>query len=218
MALSKNRNTAELADAGRLVVYPVAANVKIFVGALTALDSAGRAVPASVSTDPTPTPQRVVGRCEGKARGLPTEIADNTGGAAAAFDVLIRRGVFKFKNAAGGDAIAQGDAGNLCYATDDETVSDLLKAGADTVQTRPTAGRIVSIDPDGGIWVDTAVKETLVQTQAAVADVTLAVVTGVDGTGANAASKADVDTRLGTIQTKINGMLAAMRGAKVVAP
>jgi len=37
--------------------------------------------------------------------------------------------------------------------------------------------------------------------------ITLAVVTGVDGTGSNAASKADVDARLGTIEDAINAIL-----------
>lgn len=37
--------------------------------------------------------------------------------------------------------------------------------------------------------------------------VTLAAVTGVDGTGSNAASKADVDTRLGTIEDTLNALL-----------
>lgn len=42
-----------------------------------------------------------------------------------------------------------------------------------------------------------------------IANITLAAVTGVDGTGSNAASKADVDTRFATIEAKINAMLAA---------
>ena len=51
----------------------------------------------------------------------------------------------------------------------------------------------------------------------AVTHVTLAVVTGVDGTGSNAASKADVDARLSTIQTKINDLLASLRGGGSIA-
>jgi hypothetical protein len=39
------------------------------------------------------------------------------------------------------------------------------------------------------------------------ASVTLAAVTGVDGTGSNAASKADVDTRLTAIQDALNAIL-----------
>ena len=49
--------------------------------------------------------------------------------------------------------------------------------------------------------------------QAHIADIALAAVTGVDGTGNNAASKADVDTRLTAIQDKINAMLAALEAS-----
>lgn len=49
-----------------------------------------------------------------------------------------------------------------------------------------------------------------------IADISLAAVTGVDGTGSNAASKADVDTRFGTVQTKINAILAALEAGGVV--
>lgn len=48
-----------------------------------------------------------------------------------------------------------------------------------------------------------------------IADISLAAVAGVDGTGSNAASKADVDTRFGTVQTKINAILAALEAAGV---
>jgi len=49
-----------------------------------------------------------------------------------------------------------------------------------------------------------------------IADLSLAAVTGVDGTGSNAASKADVDTRFASIVTKVNAMLAAMEAAGTV--
>jgi len=51
---------------------------------------------------------------------------------------------------------------------------------------------------------------------AAIADISLAAVTGVDGTGSNAASKADVDARLTTIAGKINAIIAAMEAGGVV--
>lgn len=38
-------------------------------------------------------------------------------------------------------------------------------------------------------------------------------VTGVDGTGSNAASKADVDTELSAVYSKINAILAALEAA-----
>lgn len=52
---------------------------------------------------------------------------------------------------------------------------------------------------------------------AAIAEADLGVVTGVDGTGSNAASKADVDTALSAIETTLNDILAALRAFKVIA-
>lgn len=51
----------------------------------------------------------------------------------------------------------------------------------------------------------------------AIADLALASVTGVDGTGSNAASKADVDARLTTINNKVNAIIAALESAQVIA-
>lgn len=42
-------------------------------------------------------------------------------------------------------------------------------------------------------------------------------VTGVDGTGSDAASKADVDTELGAVYTKINAILSALKAAGLMA-
>lgn len=48
-----------------------------------------------------------------------------------------------------------------------------------------------------------------------IADIALAAVTGVDGTGSNAASKADVDSRFTTVKNKINEIIAALETAGV---
>lgn len=72
---------------------------------------------------------------------------------------------------------------------------------------------------------DTVVKVLLVQAspldagQAAVVTAIGAptAVTGVDGTGSNAASKADVDTRLTAIHTKIDAILTALKNAELMA-
>jgi len=42
-------------------------------------------------------------------------------------------------------------------------------------------------------------------------------VTGVDGTGSNAASKANVDTQLSAVYTKINAILTALKNAGIMA-
>ncbi len=49
-----------------------------------------------------------------------------------------------------------------------------------------------------------------------ITDVSLPAVTGVDGTGSNAASKADVDARLTTIETKINEIITALENAGII--
>ena len=55
-------------------------------------------------------------------------------------------------------------------------------------------------------------QKTLTQRQLRdIPDVTLAAVTGVDGTGLSAASKVDVDARLATIQAQLNKILEALR-------
>lgn len=51
---------------------------------------------------------------------------------------------------------------------------------------------------------------------ATIADLSLAAVAGVDGTGSNAASKADTDARFASIVTKVNAILAAMETGNVV--
>lgn len=50
-----------------------------------------------------------------------------------------------------------------------------------------------------------------------IADITTAAVTGVDGTGANAASKADVDTAFTAYDAKINAILARLETAGISA-
>src|SRR5437899_4606580 len=59
-ALSNSRNTPEMADGGRMRVFPVEANTNIYLGGIVALNAAGNAVPASATTT-TANAQRVVG-------------------------------------------------------------------------------------------------------------------------------------------------------------
>lgn len=70
---------------------------------------------------------------------------------------------------------------------------------------------------DGGILKGQASAGGAVSQAAAIADIALAAVTGVDGTGSNAASKADVDARLTSIQTKINAIITALEHGGVIA-
>ena len=133
MALSADRNTP-MKD-GELVNVPVATTVKIYAGALVALNASGYATPGAVATTLT-----YLGRAE--------EQVDNTGGADGAKTVNVRRKkAFKWKNH-GADAIVQADLGKTCYIFDDETV-----AKTDGTATRSAAGKVVGLDSDG-VWVE----------------------------------------------------------------
>ena len=132
MALSKNNNTPE--RDGRTISLAVAANVRIFAGALVALTAAGLATPGAVATT-----LKGVGRAR-------TE-ANNLGGAASAIRVEVEKGVFRFNNSAAGDAITAADIGNPAYIVDDETV-----AKTNGTNTRSAAGTIFDVDAQG-VWV-----------------------------------------------------------------
>jgi len=96
MALAADRNTP-MKDA-ELIAVPVAANAVIHAGGLTVANATGYAAPGSTATTLT-----YLGRAE--------EAVDNTGGAAGAKTVNVRRGkAFKFKNS-GADAVTQAEVG-----------------------------------------------------------------------------------------------------------
>ncbi len=132
MALTKNNNTPE--RDGKTIALGVAANVKIYAGALVALTAAGLATPGAVATT-----LKGVGRAK--------DLADNTGGAAGAIKVEVEKGVFRFNNSAAGDAITAADIGGSAYIVDDETV-----AKTSGTNTRSIAGTIFDVDAQG-VWV-----------------------------------------------------------------
>jgi len=131
MALSKDRNTPR-AD-GDIREFGVSADAVIYAGALVVLNG-GYAEPGSVATT-----LKAVGRAE--------EAVDNTGGADGDVMVRVRKGVFRFKNSAAGDAITAADIGGTAYVVDDETV-----AKTNGTNTRSAAGTIEQVDADG-VWV-----------------------------------------------------------------
>lgn len=120
-----------------LLKLPVAAGAKIWAGSMVMID-AGYAKPAATATG-----KRIAGRAEATV--------DNTGGAAGALVVTVRRGVFKWNNSASGDLIAQANVPALVYAVDDQTVA-LTTGGA----TRSIAGVAIQIEADG-VLVETGV-------------------------------------------------------------
>jgi len=129
MALTKDRNTKY--RRGEDVSDPVAANAKIFTGALVVLGATGFAQPGSAATGL-------------KARGIAQEYVDNTGGADGDVFVALRKGVFNFKN---DSTVVAADVEADAYIVDDETV-----ANSDGGGTRSIAGKIIDVDTDG-VWV-----------------------------------------------------------------
>lgn len=132
--LSADRNTPELADLGRRVVYPVAADAKVWKGALCAMNG-GYLEPGTTDTDLI-----AVGRAD--------ETVDNTGGDDGDVTCTVRRGVFRFENSSGGDEIDLTSVGTTCYIVDDQTV-----AATDDTGARSPAGTVRNVD-DLGVWVE----------------------------------------------------------------
>ena len=149
-ALSNSRNTPEMADGGRMRVYPVEANTNIYLGGMVALNAAGNAVPASATTT-VANAQRVVGRAEYVKSGIPVQNAINNPGAAGAISITARKGVFLY---ATDGSVGAAQLGLNCFALDDNTVTALDRASGASVQQYAAAGQVVAIDPSGQVWVD----------------------------------------------------------------
>lgn len=130
-ALTADRMTPERTATFRQV--PVAANARIFAGALLVLQ-AGVAKPGFAATGLIP-----LGRAERRV--------DNTGGADGALMADVRSGTFRFLSGTGPDAITTGQIGSDCYVIDDQTVGATNGGG-----TRSRAGRIYDVD-SVGVWV-----------------------------------------------------------------
>lgn len=131
MPLTEPRNTPQVDGFDRVV--GVAANAVCYAGGLACQNAAGFAVPGSTATTLT-----ALGRFEETVRGT---------AANGEASVRIRRGIFKFKNSGGGDAITIAHRGLDCFVVDDEQVA--LTNGTNT---RSRAGVIHDVDVDG-VWV-----------------------------------------------------------------
>jgi len=135
-ALTIERNTPQMAGAGSAVnqgLFPVAAGVKLFQGALVAYKSS-LVHPGAVETG-----AQGCGRCE--------KTVDNTLGAPGAVNAIVRAGVFKFNNSPAGVDFVNAVLFN-CYIVDDNTV-----AKTDGGATRSIAGLVRQVDADG-VWVE----------------------------------------------------------------
>lgn len=149
-ALTNARNTPEMADGGRMRVYPVEANSNIFLGGMVALNAAGNAVPASATTT-VANALKVVGRAEYVKNGILGQNALNNPGAAGAISITVRKGVFLY---ATDGSVGAAQVGLNCFAMDDNTVAATDRASGASVQQYAVAGTVVAIDPSGQVWVD----------------------------------------------------------------
>ncbi len=129
-ALTNSRNTPELADGGRMQVYPVEANTTVYLGGIVALNSNGNAVPAASAAG-----LKIVGRAERVHDGIPGENAVNNPGAAGAISLVCRRGVFMY--AVNDGSIGAAQVGQMAYAMDDNSVSASDGSGATAVTAQP---------------------------------------------------------------------------------
>jgi hypothetical protein len=130
-ALTNSRNTPELADDGKMQVYPVEANTTIYLGSMVALNAAGNAVPASSVAG-----LKLVGRAETVLNGTPGQDAVNNPGAAGAVMIVARRGVFLYGVNDGSIGTAQ--VGLIAFAVDDNSVSLSDGSGATVVNAQST--------------------------------------------------------------------------------
>jgi len=132
-ALTTERNTPR--RDGHFYELPVATGVKLFAGALAAVDSSG-----NVTKGQTATGLKGLGRVE--------RTADNSAGDAGDILARVESSIFRWANSSAGDAITAADVGVVCYIVDDQTV-----AKTNGSSTRSPAGLIVDVD-SLGVWVD----------------------------------------------------------------
>lgn len=130
-ALTAGRNTPRREN-NDVEAHPLKGGVTIYPGALVVLDAAGWAMPGAAGVGLV-----AVGRAEAGA------VAANNGDAI----VRTRRGIFRFANSGGGDAITRAEIGDTAYVVDDQTVAKTSNSGA-----RSVAGVIRDVDAQG-VWV-----------------------------------------------------------------
>jgi len=112
---------------------PVAANARIFRGAIVAVNAAGFAVPAADA----------VGLIIAGAGGRAEDFVDNTGGANGAKSVRVSVGVFKYATT----TLTQAEVGDTAVALDDQTVTTVAAATNDIA-----VGKLEQVEPDG-VWI-----------------------------------------------------------------
>lgn len=109
----------------------LAADTKIWNGALVAINTAGEALPAVNTTNY-------------KCVGIATATVDNTGGAAGAKKVTCEyKHIYRLKSS----GLTAADIDKIVYVTDDQTVTTTAGNGVKT-------GRVYALDGADHVWVE----------------------------------------------------------------
>lgn len=182
--------------AGDVLALPVAATTLIPAGVLVALNAAGNAVNASDAAA-----LLVVGRSEGDA--------DNSVGNAGDIKVVVKRGVFRFRNS-DDNAVDADDKGKPCFVESNQAV-------AETSTHKCKAGVVVDVDEDG-VWVDTRRSGFVTSTFTA-----LAALTSTNGTMAaaadDAATKAEgekIGDDVRAVHATVTDLITALQAAGIL--
>lgn len=157
--------------------HPLAADTVIEIGGLVALNAAGNAVPAAAA---------VTGHVAGRAY----EGVDNTDGAIADKEVIVKRGIFGCANSAT-DPVDKSHIGKMVFAETPDIIKD---AGT------CAAGILIGFDEAGRPLVDTRLSQATTQ-------VTLA---STNGTAAGAADLAALKTETEKIGDDLRAIHAAL--------
>lgn len=134
-ALTADRDTLEKASPFSILNAEVGADsTQFYKGGMVCLDQAdGKVKKGFVATTLI-----ALGRCE---ENYLTGVSNTR-------KIKARSGIFKYGNSASADQIAVTDIGKDCYIVDDQTV-----AKTNGTSTRSRAGKVHSIDTDGGVFV-----------------------------------------------------------------
>lgn len=129
--MTQDRNTTR--RDGVQFSFPVAANQRIYTGAVVVIQPDGYAVPGHTATGL-------------HAVGVAEHGANTVGMANGAAKISVRRGCFALRQ--GTELLALADVGQVCYLADDQTVMKTDGAG-----TRSPAGIVRYVDSHG-VWVE----------------------------------------------------------------
>lgn len=134
-ALTADRDTLEkAAPFSSLQAEVGASSTQFYKGGMVVLDQAdGLLKKASTATGLI-----ALGRCE---ENILT-------GAGNTRKIKCRSGIFKYGNSSAADLIAADDIGKDCFIVDDQTVALTSNSSA-----RSRAGKVHSVDTDGGVYV-----------------------------------------------------------------